>query len=325
MNENEFLSKWNLEKPTYQAWGAFVSQKITECLKERGKDPNCFLKMPPSVRAKDNRSLIDKAFYRKKDYQDPYKQIEDKVGVRFVALLQSDVELLSEIIRSVDLWTCDFCKNYLDEREEQPLLFTYQSMHFVVRPKESIEYEGLSIPGSVACEIQVRTLLQHAHSELTHDALYKTNKTIQPKIQRTVAKSMALIETTDEFFTRVTDSLNYGPMEEFDILVKFNALYESLIAKSPFIDKSSLVIWDNFEDQVSENFCEQVEKFYSSNPSLVDLIKSRYETNPLYQQSIVLLLIWMLKNKPTRLQESWPISNNILNLLAADVGVSLNT
>lgn len=93
MNQIEFLEKWTAEKTSYQKWGDFVVSKVSEGITNSGFDIGNFIKLPPTARVKDDKSLIDKAFYRpNKNYSDPYEEIEDKVGCRFVLLLVDHVE-----------------------------------------------------------------------------------------------------------------------------------------------------------------------------------------------------------------------------------------
>lgn len=74
-------------------------QKLTE---NTERDLNNFLKQPATPRIKEKTSLIDKAFHRKeKSYNNPYQEIEDKVGIRFVVLLTSDIDEVCEIIKIV--------------------------------------------------------------------------------------------------------------------------------------------------------------------------------------------------------------------------------
>ncbi|EFH7042094.1 (p)ppGpp synthetase, partial [Escherichia coli] len=89
MNELEFSQLWEKELPMYKAWGDFVVSNICKELSEnKERDLNSFLKQPATPRIKEKTSLIDKAFHRKeKSYKNPYQEIEDKVGIRFVVLL----------------------------------------------------------------------------------------------------------------------------------------------------------------------------------------------------------------------------------------------
>ena len=88
MTETEFLERWREELPAYTAWGKFVAQKLSGAI-ETTVSPvslEAFLKIPVKSRAKQEDSLLQKAFHRNKGYQDPYNDIEDKVGLRFVVL-----------------------------------------------------------------------------------------------------------------------------------------------------------------------------------------------------------------------------------------------
>ncbi|WP_406828146.1 GTP pyrophosphokinase family protein [Microbulbifer sp. ARAS458-1] len=324
MNEPEFLEKWQSEKPIYKAWGDFVVEQISESLVDKGVDLGVFLKVPAKVRLKDDKSLIDKAFYRPgKNYSDPYNDIEDKVGARFVVLLLEDISRICEVVESSESWTFDACKHFDLDKENSPLLFTYQSVHYVVRPKQDVQFDGVSIPSSTPCELQIRTLLQHAHAELTHDAVYKAKRTVQPKVHRTVAKSIALIETADDFFADVSRQLNSGPLVELGILDRLDGLYYSRTGIKPFNQKSSLVIWDEFEDLLGEGLFENIQTLVESNPFIPDCIKQHYPENSLYQQSVAFFIYWLIKRKKNRLLADWPLDRKLLEPFASDLGVSL--
>lgn len=171
MNQDAFLSKWQTEKPIYQAWGQFIVSKIQESLeKQNNIDVTSFLKIPAKERTKQDQSLLDKAFTRGKNYKDPYNDIEDKVGVRFVVLLTEDIKKIVNVIENNKLWVAANARDYEQEIEKEPLLFAYQSMHYILKPRSEIEVNGIKIPLDTPCEVQIRTLLQHAHAELTHDA-----------------------------------------------------------------------------------------------------------------------------------------------------------
>lgn len=322
MNESSFKEKWESEIPVYEAWGEYIVATITRALESKGKDLSEFLKLPAKPRLKDINSLIDKAFHRKKKYVDPYSEIEDKVGTRFVVLLVEDIREICQIIESEHKWTFDPCKHFDKDRQENPLLFTYQSVHYVLRPRQSIELGEIEIPATISCEVQIRTLLQHAHAELTHDAIYKSKKAIQPEVHRTVAKSMALIETTDDFFSEVTHLLNHGPLEKHNVIKRLDGFYESFTGLSPHMTKSSITIWDEFEDLIDADLVDNVQEVINRNEFLSGVIKEKYSDNTFYQQSTILFVYWMLKKWKRRLLKNWPLSATILEPLANDLGIS---
>lgn len=325
MNEEEFKQKWEVEKPIYNEWGKYIARTIQELLISKEKNLDVFLKTPATCRLKEDSSLLDKAFYRRnKSYDDPYNEIEDKVGVRFIVLLLEDIEEISNIVKGCDIWNYDECKNFIEDRKRDPLLFTYQSVHFILRPRKNLKINDINIPEETACEVQIRTLLQHAHAELTHDAIYKAKKIVQPEVHRTVAKSMALIETTDDFFTAVTKELNYGPLQEYGVLQRLDGLYFTLTGFKSHNQKSSLVIWEEFEEIIDEKLIDSIQSFLkkSDYTHLPQIIKDRYSENILYQQSTVLFLYWMMVNKKRRLLADWPLSRELLQPLGVDLGVS---
>ncbi|TCV82685.1 GTP pyrophosphokinase [Sulfurirhabdus autotrophica] len=325
MNELEFINQWKLDKPIYEAWGNYVVNSICYELEKMGKNSDTFLKIPSKCRLKEDSSLVDKAFYRPgKQYSDPYNQIEDKVGARFVVLLLEDIKEICEIVKGNSEWTFDECKHFEDDKKRDPLLFTYQSVHYILRPKDNLITHGINVPATTACELQVRTLLQHAHAELTHDAIYKTKKTVRPEVHRTVAKSMALIETTDEFFTSVTKQLNYGPLQEYGVIERLDGLYLSLTGIKSHLQKSSIVIWDEYEQFIDDKLFDNIQ-ILLTNPKysyLPDTIKNRYPENVFYQQSTILFIYWMLIYRKRRLLENWPFQRELLEPLAVDLGMS---
>ena len=323
MNEIEFKKQWESDKPIYRAWGEYVVNKITQSLISKGKNLDVFLKTPAKYRLKGDSSLIDKAFYRPgKNYSDPYNQIEDKVGSRFIVLLLDDIKVICNIIEESNDWTFNACKHFDEDKEKDPLLFTYQSVHYILRPKKEFVIQGITITADTLCEVQIRTLLQHAHAELTHDAIYKSKRAVQPKVHRTVAKSIALIETTDDFFTDVTQLLNHGPLEEYSILERLDGIYFSFAEIRPHTQKSSIVIWDEFEQFINADLVDDIQDMLGKHPFLSDVIKKQYSVNVFYQQSTILFVYWMLKKKKQRLLADWPLQKELLQPLAVDLGIS---
>src|SRR4051812_4453137 len=94
MTEDELLEKWVAERPIYEAWGHYVVEQISQRLVEKlpAVGIDMFIRIPPKVRLKEDFSFVEKAFYRKA-YDDPYAQITDKVGIRLVVLLGTDLDV----------------------------------------------------------------------------------------------------------------------------------------------------------------------------------------------------------------------------------------
>lgn len=325
MNEIDFLQQWHHEKPMHKAWGDLVVSDLCRKLSEIGKNLDIHLKQPAKARVKSDDSLIDKAFYRPyKNYENPYEDIEDKVGCRFVVLLVEHIDELSEIIKNNDRWEYKECRHFNEERKKAPLLFTYQSVHYVVRAKADEQINGEIVKAGTPCEIQVRTLLQHAYAELTHDAVYKAKTVVEPEVHRTVAKSMALIETTDDFFSDVNNKLNRSASLEFSFQQGLDTLYAELIeADAHPAQKSSIVVLDEFDSLINSELLDTIKRFVEQKPFIVDAIKTGLNDFPFYNQSVSIFVFWLTLRRRNRLLEDWPLDRSIIEKIASDSGVSI--
>ncbi|MCW2107676.1 UNVERIFIED_ORG: ppGpp synthetase/RelA/SpoT-type nucleotidyltransferase [Rahnella aquatilis] len=310
----------------YDAWGDFVVAYICdELVNSKQRDIKSHLKQDAKHRVKEDNSLADKAFHRKeKSYSDPYNDIEDKVGARFVVLLAHDIDEICEIIKSSNVWDWKLSRHYEDEKNSSPMLFTYQSVHFIVTSNHEFSHKDIKIKKGTPCEIQIRTLLQHAYAELTHDAIYKTKTIVKPEIQRTVAKSMALIETTDDFFCAVSKALASEPDIYFNITEELDALYNDFIGITPEIQKSTLLILDTFRSLIDDKLIYNIKNLLSKSPEIAECIKYNSKRSVFYSQSIVLFVYWLIKRKKSQLEENWPLDWEIIQIMASDVGVSLD-
>ncbi|EKO3514439.1 hypothetical protein [Vibrio fluvialis] len=212
----------------------------------------------------------------------------------------------------------------MKNEKKAPLLFTYQSVHYVVRAKADIQFNGEIVKAGTPCEIQVRTLLQHAYAELTHDAVYKAKTVVEPEVHRTVAKSMALIETTDDFFSDVSNKLNSSASLEFCFQQGLDALYSELMETNPHLaQKSSIVVLDEFDNLINSDLIDKIKVFIEQQPFVVSAIRAGLNDFPFYNQSVSLFVFWLTSKRRNRLLEDWPLERSIIERVASDSGVSI--
>ncbi len=322
MNEAEFREKYALERCIFKAWGDFVSERITQCFQsENKKEITQFLKIPCIPRLKDMESIIAKAFYRDKNYSDCYNEITDKVGLRYVVLTMPDIGSIAEIITSGTDWNCSQDRDFEEERSKYPDRFTYQSDHYIVKNNAEIDYNGIVIPQGVPCEIQIRTLLQHAYAELTHDTVYKNQVRERSKVHRLIAKSMALMEVTDDLFVQVCNVLmkESNPM---DILYsKLVTLYRA-ISDNAYDEKTNLFILDAYLEELPGIDFVDLEDFIKERKYIVEKIKNNPQGGFLYKQPVVLFLYYMIGKRRHILKAKWPLTNSYIKPLFSDMGVA---
>lgn len=324
MKEAELLARWRAEKPLYEAWADFISRKVHEalltCIAPVPLD--YFIKVPVKPRLKADSTLVDKALHRKK-YRNPYEDLTDKVGMRFVVLLTSDIKKVGEVIEAgvgQGFWEASKDRDYEKERLDKPLEFSYQSVHYVLRAKAGIVHQGYNIPEGASCEVQIRTLLQHAHSELTHDTLYKPKTTAQPEVKRTVAKSMALIEATDEFFEKAIKDLEEAARPGRELLEFLAKRYESGTAVKPGQELSNQIVIDTCVELAPQSPYKEIADFLQAKGFVFEKIKERLTTRHFFAQPVVLLAYYLAQTKPAQLKEIWPLDRDDLATVFSDLG-----
>lgn len=312
-SRSEFIDRWQREKPLYKAWGGFVSAHVLELIRSQlpSQEAGLFLRIPVTPRIKTDSSLLQKAFIRK-TYSNPYDDVEDKVGVRFVVLLSEDVRFIGNAIEKAEFWTVDKSRDGEAEREANPSTFEYQSLHYVVRSKSGLAFEGFSIPENTPCEIQIRTLLQHAYSELTHDTLYKPSVTATPSMKRAAAKSMALIEATDDYFSQVVDLIRETGKDYQEVEETIFWSFEKITGKKPSKSPLNTSIIDHYKSELTGDFNLDLEAWLSRKPYIADVLKNSDPENILFDVPAVLLVMFLVSERPDATKHNSPLSDDEL-------------
>jgi putative GTP pyrophosphokinase len=300
-----FVTQLRASAPALKAWAAYVVKQVSDMLlaeidQERYKT---FFKVGPSFRLKDEASAVKKL--AKKNYENPFEQMIDLVGARFVVLLRTDLDLLEQVMISHTGWNVSRERHYDYEAESDPEVFDYQSVHFLLRSVGEETRDGVLIPDGTVCEVQIRTVLQHAYAELCHDRIYKTTGLIPSSAKRLVARCMALMETTDLMFCEAAKELeqvsadramwiNFLTTEYFDITKKQAAVYDPTCAQ--IVDVYLHLLNGVKMTDVSDEVAPQ---------PLRAKILGRAGAG-LFASPACILCYWLVKNHHTELLRTWP-------------------
>lgn len=323
MNEADFINRWHAEKASYEAWGRFICDEVeAELKKELGLAFVGFIKIPPKPRLKEDNSLLGKAFHRNKAYADPYENIEDKVGLRFVVLLAADINRISKIVQHSQSWTFSLDKDFEEDRTNRPLEFSYQSKHYVVRAAKEFHVDGVKVAQGTPCELQIRTLLQHAHSELTHDNIYKREpgSDVSKRVERTVAKSMALIEAVDDFFELALAELAEANLEERQALQVMAELYQEFVGLPPLLDKTNALVLSAFKRELGSQLRADLTTLLRQKTFIADLIRDRYDRQFVFRQPWILLAYLLVSTRPNTVKDNWPLTLDEVEMVFVDLG-----
>ncbi len=315
-------------QPVLQAWGNRIVAEIKSALiREIGEGRfHTFLKMEPAPRLKTIESVLGKI--ARKGYSNPSQEMTDLVGARFVVLIKDDLELIDRIILNSTLWSASRDKDFLKEIDNSPNLFDYQSIHFVLRANGDIDCDGINVPDKTACEVQIRTLLQHAYAEIVHDNIYKPSGIVPKKSERLVARSMALMETTDDLFCQTI----YELKEANKLRNSWNnflfGLYKMTfedVRIEPSVDVNYAIL-DAYRDLFENREQSELSDFITSRSFISERITQRHQDNFLFRQPAVLLLYLLVSASAHEVDRRWPFESlrEQLNFIFSDLGIALD-
>lgn len=327
VTEDELLVRWAAEQPIYEAWGQHVVDQILFFLKDRiapiGVD--VFVRIPPKKRLKEDFSFVEKAFYRKgKAYQDPYAEITDKVGARFVVLLGRDLAAIEQAIIGCPDWRASKDRDPEREVRESPIEFEYKALHYVVYCLREIETGGQRVPVSTPCEVQVKTLLQHAYSELTHDTIYKPRVNATPEMQRAAAKSMALLEATNDYFESVLDQVEAATAPERELTLSLSELYRDKVGIAPQPSRVEGLMLDAFSDMQYADVADQTALCLEEHDFIAKVVAERATNRLLYRQPSILFVYLLTVQRAADLKARWPLTDEELRPIFVDMGLSFD-
>lgn len=149
-----------------------------------------------SYRAKEIESYRDKCYKRK--YSNPMNEIYDMAGIRITTYTTAEVKKIKKIIEENFEIDQEHCSDKSETIEVDR--FGYLSVHYIAEfPHYSSDphiekFEGMKF------EIQVRTLLQHAWSEVEHDRNYKFNGVLPKELKRRFYRLAGILELVDDEF-----------------------------------------------------------------------------------------------------------------------------
>lgn len=317
-NQIEFEKQYEKDKPMYYAWGKFVAEYVICKLNLSQVEYNKLIKIPVEPRVKETSSLVQKAFFRKKNYVDPYNEITDKVGVRFVVMVPKQIQKITCIVENTDIWSWSKDKDFERIREEQPEVFEYESVHYIVRASETFKYNEIEIKKDTPCEIQIRTLEQHAYAELSHDYFYKSDTIIEKKMKRYLARSSALNETTDSLFGVVYDMIEREKEEYY----KLNRELMDICEFPDYDEELNRSIYNNIKNMYEKYVVGKVSLREWIEDDIIDDIK-RKSDNSLFRQPMILLLYYLLSERRKELLQTWEYTTDMLEPIADDLGVAI--
>lgn len=318
--EEEILHEFNGLKEDLEKWGKVVDEELVSLIDNLGMSQ--MLKIPPSFRLKSDKSYIDKALYRKKEYENPLLETEDKIGTRVVLLKTKDVSEVSNAILNSSFWNSKETKSITEQIESKPTIFDYQSQHIVVHPIKDSGFDNQKID-LLTCEIQIRTLLQHAFAEVSHDSTYKGPFKNDKELIRHLSKSMALMEATDDYFCSIFEMLSDEKRVYANFLNELIRIYKEEFDGSFEKENLSFELTESFLSLIDLKPIEisDLEKFIIKKK--LDLSRAfKPKNGMLFNQPISILISYYLFEHSSFLEKEWPINERAYRNYLNNFGIS---
>jgi putative GTP pyrophosphokinase len=330
MIEADLQIAFEARRPALDALGRWVTHTVLGALEQELGSKGAvtkFLQIPPKPRVKETDSFLEKALVRKRK-ADPLSEITDQVGVRFVVLLLEDIARIGKIIE-LGPWLCQKDRDFQQERLEKADYFAYQSDHFVIRTRSEQVFDGVSIAADMPCEVQIRTILQHAYAEMAHSSSYKPPVKLpeedQKHINRSLAKGSALIETTDDVFGEIKKRLHEYNESVAALLARSSELYQEITgeAANPNTPLGELIA-EEYRGQLKGVTPDQLKIWTDARPWLKDTLVKKRAESVFYRDSIVILLGLLVTENETTIPRRWPVDSEYLEDFYRTLGVSTN-
>jgi len=206
-------------------------------------------------RVKDYSSFLEKG--ERKRYKDPFKQCTDLAGCRVICLFLSQVDQIKKIVEQ-EFEVVEMTDKRSVKKFDQ---FGYLSLHMLIRiPKSRSKFIECSDLCDLACEVQIRTILQEAWAEIEHHLNYKTTKQEkQQELLRKIFSLAGMFEVADSTFEEINEgfsNLLQKKQPEAGEPLTALGLYKFSLGYFPWYKKG----WDKLEERSFLNLSTEVRK-----------------------------------------------------------------
>lgn len=253
-----------------------------------------------TARAKAVDSILRKLVF--KYGTDDVTRATDRAGARVVVHLPSDVEHACEVVRR----TFDVVKEEDTADRYEADQFGYRGVHLdaVVT---GLPFDPKEIIGMTLCEVQVRTVAEHAWSVLSHLLTYKSpgDDQLPYEMKRRIHRLVAIVELFDQeargAFEQITNRPEYPVHKLIYDIERLHHRITGLLRRCDADLTAELATL--YEGDPSE----AVYHFVDMNTDKMRTVFSAYDESisPLLHQPEALVLWERLEHDPVALERRW--------------------
>jgi putative GTP pyrophosphokinase len=195
------LQEFDKQKSLFEGFAEACERLIKQILEAKGVRVHSV-----TSRVKKRANLQEKLGRLGKDYQS-LSEVTDLVGVRIITHFEDEVNRVATIIEGE--FNIDRNKSVDKRIILDPDRFGYLSIHYICSLNDGrarlVEYRQFR---QLTCEIQIRSILQHAWAEIEHDLGYKSGSIVPAPIRRRFSRLASLLELADVEFMQIRDTLS---------------------------------------------------------------------------------------------------------------------
>lgn len=323
MNEQKIREEFIALYPELEKWGNHVDIVLCEFLNNAFSSCE-HVQMRPSHRIKSVDSYCEKVLIRKPK-EHPLLETTDKVGTRVVLLDTTDVRKVCDFIEQFEDWEVKEHAKSIDQIiSEHPEEFAYLSEHYIVKPKQNYS-AGCEIE-LLTCEIQIRTILQHAYAEISHDTMYKKDVSLSSQYKRMLASSMAFLEAADNNFVQIYSGMEGNNDYRIELQNHLIAAYKIVITdynESTYNVAITLPLVKLLKESVLIEVNDNLEGFIQKNVELVhSAITSYKDVDILFCHPVIVMALYMILNYQDMLIRIWPYNYDSLEHVVKGMNLS---
>jgi ppGpp synthetase/RelA/SpoT-type nucleotidyltranferase len=293
--------RWLADRASFEEFGKELHARLKKALRKEG------IWAEVSSRAKDMDSLIRKL---NKKPQYTYDTLGDRSGVRVIVRHKDEIEPVVEIAER--LFACANRENKVDTLG--PETVGYLSTHLDVRLRNEDSLLLTYPPSKFQAELQVRTLAQHLWSEMSHDAFYKNDDTLNPlstPLKRRVYLLAGTLEVADNEFNRL--NMDMPSVPEVGLLKALEKHYYKLTARRSDAEVSLdlIRVLLPLYNQTPAQVAAHLDEFYESHEATLQTVYDDAEKLPdrsayLYQPE-ALMIYDLLESNQAETRKSWAV------------------
>jgi putative GTP pyrophosphokinase len=329
--EKRIITDYEELKPDLKIWADQLCVHINQLISSDSIFDIHRLQMPIACRIKENKSLLHKAFFGEggiANASDKLLKITDKLGLRIVVLTEDDVRLVAGLLINEpepnSIWKKVRVSRILDKE-----VGDYKAIHLEVFPKNSDLFTRKYLPHELKylhCEIQIRTLVQHAYSEVKHNNTYKKAHKIDGEVQTMLGNIFGYIKQCDQYFCDIYRKMKIADKHIEDFLTEIAKIY---LAIHPSIQKTDSKILKEIVSESNHRLNNIILDLYNINEFEIDDIKEIIQKNKadieillnimddtehalFKKEPIVIYLVFLVLTKPSSIKKKWKADDSIL-------------